>query len=232
MTKMRPQRPKQSEELAGLLMPLDYSKFDNIVDSDDEEGASRPSVAKNRGQELVERRTDQQPAMDPSKRAEGTAETKVKAGFVLKVRAKDGAEPLFINVCSSTIVEDVMHANPDRKGLGVTFPYQLGHLRKDVEGTLPCRVLEIIFSPGTLAGIDNKQTHHALITAAVRIVSQYALPLHEDSWELFTHKALREVDGTYFFPPMRLISADAPSVPESVLRSGASIPVIDSEAVE
>ena len=68
-------------------------------------------------------------------------------------------------------------------------------------------VIEAIFHPETLAQTTNKHAHEALITTAVKLVDQHMVPLTVDRWSLYTHEAIREVDGRHFFAPGRFRTA-------------------------
>ena len=94
--------------------PLNYSKWDNIDDSDDEDVPASTSSGAAR----------QQP-VDSSHGASRTAE--VRAGFVVCAPSRADGEPLYINVCSSNVVADEqghMSAKPSGKG-GLTASQQL-----------------------------------------------------------------------------------------------------------
>lgn len=175
-------------------MPLNYSKWDNIVDSDDDDGPTTGGV-------------DRPDTSNPTEVGEQRSAT-VKPGFVVHCpAANDGHPPLFINVCSSGVVEETMSSTPHGSAsLGVSFPYQLGNLRPELDGDTQVAVVELMVSPGTLTqSMATKQAQQALITAAVQLASKHVLPLREEEWKLCTRDELREPDGqSYFFAPGRL----------------------------
>ena len=137
----------------------------------------------------------------------------IKTHFVLRVPASDG-RALYINVCGSDVVAESMGAQPTGPAaLNASFPYQLGVMRQEQDGHDVVFVLECLFSKATLArAVADKRAHQALIEAAVRIVSEYALPLRISEWSLCTRSELREPDGTYFFAPGRLSDTNLDAV--------------------
>jgi len=121
---------------------------------------------------------------------------------------------VYINVCSSDVVEDQMTAVPNSPhGLGCTLPYIVGDLREDANGSEPCLVLEVMFNPTTLErSAASKQTQQAVITTAVNVVSENVLPLRTSEWALFEPEMLKEVTGCYFFAPGKLRNDDLDGV--------------------
>ena len=179
---------------------IDYSKFDKIVDSSDEEDDTVIRSAEPSKPGGVNK------PKTPDPGAYNTNTTTAKAGFVLRVptRTREGL-PMYINVCSALCVAEPMKASASNlDSLGATFPYQLGDPREDHDGTSPCYVVEAMYSSKTLQATSNKQVHEELIKASILLCSQNIMPLHEGSWTLCTREEIRERDGTFFFAPGKL----------------------------
>ena len=175
-------------------MPVtDYNKWSNFEDSDDEEqqpngrieGKSQPSFSKE----------------DAGEKQKAT----VAASFIIRSVARDG-KPCYLNVCSSDAVEGGMRAQAARaRGLDASLPYIVGDPRTDEDVEGDCHVIECLFHPDTiLSATKNKQTAETVITTALAVVSELAIPLDKQSWALFEPEALREVNGTHFFAPGKL----------------------------
>mmetsp|Transcript_1751 Transcript_1751/g.3528 ORF Transcript_1751/g.3528 Transcript_1751/m.3528 type:complete len:183 (-) Transcript_1751:314-862(-) len=176
---------------------LNYSKWDNLDDSDDE-APPPPRI------EPAQKRA-------PSKQSGSRGSATVAAGFILKTTAHDGKE-MYINVCSSNAVEGNMSATPSSKsGLNATLPFIVGDMRSDTnsEGD-SCYVVEALFHPDTIARADkDKQTAETVITTALAVVSQHATLVDQKAWSIFEPAALRETTGAYFFAPGKLTPANA-----------------------
>jgi len=182
-------------------MPLNYSKWDNIEDSDDEEekftgGRNVPS----------------QPVPQASQEKQ-TAQ--VTAGFIVRTTVASGSysrRPAYINVCSSPSVPDTMSAAPSAiNGLDTSFPYIVGDPREDKDKEGICLVVECLFHPKTLATFDtDKRIGEAIIMTALNVVSDMAMPLDKVGWSLFEPSELRERTGKFFFAPgkLRIASGD------------------------
>ena len=187
-------------------MPVtDYSKWDHIDDSDDEESPADQG-------RIVPQRQHTNAMPQPSGNETQTAQ--VTAGFIIRtVIVTDEAQrvPAFINVCSSTSVAGQLSAAPASQGLDATLPFIVGDLREDVDADgAQCCVVECMFHPATLAAFDHdKRSAETVITTALNVVSEHAMPVEKGTWSLFEPDALRETNGRYFFPPGKLRAAVA-----------------------
>ena len=143
---------------------IDYSKFDKIVDSSDEEDDTVIRSAEPSKPGGVNK------PKTPDPGAYNTNTTTAKAGFVLRVPTRTRESlPMYINVCSALCVAEPMKASASNlDSLGATFPYQLGDPREDHDGTSPCYVVEAMYSSKTLQATSNKQVHEELIKAKER----------------------------------------------------------------
>lgn len=184
--------------------PMNYSKWDKIEDSDDEE--PQPS----RGRILPKQHTQQEHDRNETRTAS------VTAGFIIKTLAHvqhaqlgTADVPAYINVCSSTAVEGKMSATPGGPlSLDATLPYIVGDPRQDEDRDgNDCVVVECMFHQDTLAAYErDKRSAETIITTALNVVSELAFPVDKEkgSWSLFEPDALRETTGRYFFPPGKL----------------------------
>lgn len=179
--------------------PLNYSKWDQIEDSDDEPDLPPPE--------------NKPMPPPPGTRSDEKATATVRAGFVVKAVSLNDQRNVYINVCSSEAVPGTgMSATPNAVNrLGVTFPYIVGDLRSDFDGEDPCWVIECLFHPDTLRRANReKLTMESLIKTAVALVSQNAVALTSESeWELFNSDLLVDAPTaddvkTWFFAPGRL----------------------------
>jgi len=183
---------------------VNYAKWDNIEDSDDDE--PQPS----RGRILPKHHTQQEHDRNETRTAS------VTAGFIIKTTAHvqhaqlgTADAPAYINVCSSTAVEGKMSATLGGPlSLDATLPYIVGDPRQDEDRDgNDCVVVECMFHPDTLAAYElDKRSAETIITTALNVVSELAFPVDKDkgSWSLFEPDALRETTGRYFFPPGKL----------------------------
>jgi hypothetical protein len=179
-------------------MPLDYSKWDALEDSDDEEPPKSSSVSSNK----VNDNGPQVPGCDKQSAT-------VTAGFIVQTSASKDKLPVYINVCSSPVVPGgALKTTPSAvDGIDASFPYICGDLRTDDDGHGDCYVVELIIHPQTMVRADkDKPMAHAVIRTALAVVSQKALPVEETEWSLFTPDALKEVSGAYFFAPGKLVA--------------------------
>ena len=178
--------------------PLNYSKWDNIDDSDDEEQpAPQPPVS---GKAVS----------SPGSSNEEKQTATVVAGFIVKTACLTTGVPLFINICASTSVPGGgMSATPTSiDGLAANFPYICGDMRMDNDGAGDCFVVECIFHPSTLARAEaEKLTAQSVIKTALAVVSQKSRPVKEDEWALFAPDELKEPTGAHFFAPGKLAAA-------------------------
>ena len=186
-------------QLAG--MPLNYAKWDNLEDSDEEEerfsgGVNRPN--------------------QPSPHASQDKQTaQVAPNFIVRTTALASGchskRPAYINVCSSTAVPGSMSAAPSSmRGLDASFPYIVGDVREDEDKEGACFVVECLFHPDAHSAFaKDKRIGEAMIRTALNVVSEMALPLDKSEWSLFELDELREKNGTFFFAPGRLRNASA-----------------------
>ena len=174
-------------------MPVtDYSAWDNF--SDDSDGDPAPS---NNGRILQQQRpqgTDQKQTAT------------VTAGFILKTETLDTKRPAYINVCSSPSVPGTVSATPSATfGFDATLPYIVGDVREDVDEHGSCFVVECLFHVETLQAFEaDKRLAESVITTALNVVSELAMPVDKSNWQLFEPAALKEPTGKYFFPPGKL----------------------------
>ena len=176
-------------------MPLNYSKWDNLDDSDDEAPPPHNEVAPSRQQQQQRGASGQ------------TQQTTVKAAFILKSKALADGRQIYINVCSSNAVDGGLSAKPASvKGLNATLPYIVGDLRTDEDANGDgCYVVEALFHPDTMGTAEkNKQTAETVITTALAVVSELATPVDQKEWSVFEPDALRERNGAHFFAPGKL----------------------------
>ena len=111
---------------------------------------------------------------------------------------------LYINICASNSVPSGMDTVPSAaRGLNASLPYIVGDARRDDDGgDAECYVVECLFHPDTIAHADaNKQAAETVITTALAVVSELAVPCTKDRWCLFEDSRIREHDGTHFFAP-------------------------------
>ena len=178
-------------------MPIDYSKFDHLEDSDDEDSKAEPQ-----GRIL--------PSNDAALASGQRAQATVKAGVILKTIATADGRAAYINIVGSSAVEGGMSASAAApRGLDANIPFIVGDVRTDDDGQLGdgrgCYVVECMFHPSTMERFgSDKQAAETCIQTALAVVSKSALPVDQAAWSLFEPAALREMDGTYFFPPGKL----------------------------
>ena len=184
--------------------PLNYSKWDNLDDSDDDE--PKKSSVRPTGEALG----------GGSSKAGGEKQSAtVTAGFVIRTSIAGGSK-LYINICSSLAVPGGMTAVPDASnGLAANMPYICGDMRQDDDGGKTCLCVEFIFAPATLkAAADNKQAAEVCIKTALAVVAQnhQNLAVDQTDWSLFEHDAIREVTGAHFFAPGKMADQDLDGV--------------------
>ena len=180
--------------------PLNYSKWDNLDDSDDDEveapvgmktGASQPE-AQGQGQEKQ------------------TAS--VLPAFVIQSTSIADKKPTYINVVSSPAVPGGgMSGVANDGGIMANFPYICGDLRTDTDlKSEPCYVIELIVHPETMKRAEkDRQTQMAVIKTAMAVVSEKSIPVQAENWTLCESESLREPSGAFFFAPGRMMQAAA-----------------------
>jgi len=182
-------------------MPVtDYSKWDAIEDSDEEEAPAPKGRVVDRAKPNA--------SGEPMETKQAT----VSAGFIIKTTALvEPQRPAYINVCISSSVPGTMRAAASSGGLDATLPYIVGDVREDVDrDRAACYVVECMFSPDTLAAYDrDRRSAETVIHTALGVVADLAMPVDKVTWSLFEPAELREVSGRYFFPPGRLRVAEA-----------------------
>ena len=187
-------------------MPIDYSKFDAIVDSSDEE--AEPSGRKN----VPEPEQNSAPSDAVRGGDEGQMVT-INAGFVILAMTRDDPHvPVYINVCSSdkvravdveAIRSDAALRNPGE--VQMNFPYIVNSARDGEDEKGPCKIVEALFHQDTLGlAAEHKRAQEALIETALAVVSDEAVPLRPRKWSIYENEAVRETNGTYFFLPEKL----------------------------
>lgn len=196
--------------------PLNYSKWDNLDDSDDEEaeapvgmktGASRPEP-QGQGQE-----------------AKQTAS--VLPAFVVQSVSIADKRPTYINVVSSPAVPGgaMTGVASDEGGVTASFPYICGDLRTDTDlQSAPCYVIELIVHPETMKRAEkDRQTQMAVIKTALAVVSEKSIPVQAESWSMCESESLREPSGAYFFAPGRMMQAAAARAGAATSTAAASM---------
>ena len=105
-------------------MPIDYSKFDHLEDSDDEDSKAEPQ-----GRIL--------PSNDAALASGQRAQATVKAGVILKTIATADGRAAYINIVGSSAVEGGMSASAAApRGLDSNVPFIVGDVRTDDDGQL------------------------------------------------------------------------------------------------
>jgi hypothetical protein len=187
--------------------PLNYSKWDNLDDSDDDE----PQQRGGRSQAAVGRDV---PNVKPASGEEDQKKSAtVKAGFIVRTMAQNGGVPmpLYVNVCeSSSVPGGGMTAAPSSAdGLAANMPYIAGDPRQDFDGAADCIVVEFIYAPDTMRQAEaNKQAHEVCIKTALAVLGKHYEPLQIDQqrWAIFERDEVQEktLPGKYFFAPGKL----------------------------
>ena len=183
-------------------MPLNYSKWDNFVDSDDED---LPVI------KPIHPKGEKPPSEGGRGSVQGEkGQATVTAAFIVRTVARTNNVPVYLNICSSPSVPGGgMTAFPDsNNGLSANMPYICGDIRQDNDGEADCYVLEFIFAPDTLKqATDNKQACEVCIRTALAVVSQQheILKVDPDGWQLYAPDALKEVSGAHFFAPGKML---------------------------
>ena len=99
------------------------------------------------------------------------------------------------------------------QGLAANMPYICGDLRQDHDGQAECFVVECICHQDTIKRADdNKQAAETVITTALNVVNQNAVPIVLEEWSLFAPDALQDATGKHFFAPGRLANQDLEGV--------------------
>ena len=184
--------------------PINYSKWDNLEDSDDDEHQTKGKPT----QGTI------QPNVPPSGGGASSAgedqkkKATVTAGFVVRTMAAGHGVPLYINICSSPAVPGGgMTTKPDAGGLSANMPYIAGDPRQDHDGETTCIVVEFIFAPDTLKhAAANKQAHKVCIDTALAVLGQHydSMKIDQQNWSLFEREEIKERSGAYFFAPGKM----------------------------
>lgn len=190
------------------LMPLNYSKWDNLDDSDDDDAPPANKGGSGGG--------GSSGAVSKAKSTDERQSASVTSSFVLRTIRSSNRVPVYINVCASHVVPGgAMTATPTAANnlLATNLPYIVGDVRQDNDGEEACHVVECIFHPDTIKRADaDKLAAETVIQTALAVVSQRQFELEQREWSVVTHDALKDSSTTYFFAPGRLANVDLSAV--------------------